>query len=118
MSQWDANSLESPRVFFLRDESTLADAGEKISRLAADEFRAASAFAFISKTPIVFDATFAVPLLEYAAGKPVMLLVAGKDFSIKTDLITKTGLAELESESIVAKVRSADLLQLLHEDAG
>jgi hypothetical protein len=118
MSQWNANALESPRAFYLREGSSLADAGEKISRLAADEFRVASAFAFISKTPIVFDATSAVPLLQYAAGKPVVLLVADKGFSIKTDLITQTGLAQLESELVIAKVRNADLLQLLHEDAG
>jgi hypothetical protein len=118
MSRWNINALESPRVFYLREGSTLADAGEKISRLAADEFRVASAFAFLSTTPIVFDATSAVPLLQYAAGKPVVLLVADRDFSIKTDQITEAGLAQLESEPIIQKVRNADLLQLLHEDAG
>ena len=40
MAQWNVNALEAPRVFYLREQSTLADVGEQISRLAADEFRA------------------------------------------------------------------------------
>src|SRR3954470_12658965 len=118
MSQWNVNALESPRAFYLQDGSTLADVGEQISRLAADDFRAASAFAFFSKHPIAFDAVAARPLLEYAAGKSVILLTPGASFSIKTDLIAAGGLSQLESGLVISKVREADLLQLLQDDEG
>lgn len=118
MPQWNVNALESPRVFYLRDGSTLADVGEQISRLAADDFRVASAFAFVSKSQIAFDASAATPLLQYAAGKPVILLTPGESFSIKTDLIAAAGLSELENEPVISKVREADLLQLLQDDRG
>ena len=118
MPQWNINALESPRVFYLRDGSTLADVAEKISRLAADDFRAASSFAFLSKSQIAFDAAAATPLLQYAAGKPVILLTPGESYSIKTDLIAAAGLSQLENEPVISKVREADLLQLLQEDGG
>ena len=118
MSQWNVNALQSPRVFYLREGSTLADVAEKISRLAADDFRAASSFAFLSKSQITFDAAAATPLLQYAAGKPVILFTPGESFSIKTDLIAAAGLSQLENEPVISKVREADLLQLLQEDGG
>lgn len=118
MPQWNVHTLESPRVFYLREGSTLPDVAEKISRLAADDFRVASAFAFLSNGQIVFDPSAATPLLEYAAGKPVILLTPGEAFSIKTDLIAPAGLSQLENEPVISKVREADLLQLMHEDGG
>lgn len=118
MPQWNVNALEAPRVFYLREHSTLADVGEQISRLAADDFRAASAFAFVSKSKIAFDADAATPLLQYAAGKPAILLTPGGSFSIEVDLISANGLSQLEGESVISRVREADFLQLLQEDGG
>ncbi len=118
MPQWNTNSLDSPRVFYLREESTLADVAEKISRLNADTFRAASSLAFLSNTPIAFDAIAAKPLLQYAAEKPTVVLTPGPSFSIKADLIAPAGFSQLEVEPVVSKVRKADLLQLLEEDGG
>jgi len=105
MSQWNISALDSPRVFFLRDGSSLADVGEKISRLAADDFRVASSFAFLSNTPIAFDAIAATPVLRYASGKPVVLLTRGESFVINADLVASGGLSQLESEVVVPGVR-------------
>ncbi len=118
MLQWNLNSLEAPRVFHLLEHSTLADVGEQISRLAADDFRAASAFAFISKSKIAFDADAATPLLQYAAGKPTILLTPDKTFSIEVDLISANEFSQLEREPVISMVREADFLQLLQEDGG
>lgn len=118
MPQCNAITLDAPRVFYLREQSTLADVGEQISRLAADDFRSASAFAFLSKSKIAFDACAATPLLQYAAGKPTILLTPGELFSIEADVISANGLSQLDREPVISRVRAADLLQLLKEDGG
>ena len=94
MSQWNVNALQSPRVFYLREGSTLADVAEKISRLAADDFRAASSFAFLGKSQITFDAAAATPdassqTFDLAAGDTVNFAIKTTNPDVKAGLIVQ-----------------------------